>query len=348
MPNKKIVKIFGQLIKQIEAELLNAQMEKNTKEIQSHTYRLRSIKKALTVLKKLDFEITDSDQVKNMNDIGTGTLNRITEILNTGTLAELKNKYDADKQSKIEGIQTLEGVIGIGSAMAKKLVTEYGITNVAELKKAVRDNQIKVSNTVRLGLKYYGKVQGAIPRSEIKQIERYLRKQAKLIDSQLKTIICGSYRRGKSTSGDIDLLIYHPDVQTTEDIDAIKHSHLELLVELLTDEGFLLDNMTDKNYKIKYMGFCRLDSNPVRRIDIKYIPFISLPTAMLYFTGPFELNTIMRSRAKKRSMHLNEYGLYRVDDNGEKKLIPVNSEEDVFEILGMEYLSPEEREEYSG
>lgn len=347
MPNKKIIKVFGELVKQIEAELMNAQMEQNAKDVQSHTYRLRSIKKALSVLKKLDFEITDASELKGMSDIGSGTLARISEILETGTLAELKNKYDDEKQRKIEGIQTLESVIGIGAAMAKKLVTEYGITSVAELKKAVRDDRVKVSNTIKLGLKYYGKVQGAIPRAEIKQIDRYLRRQAKEIDTGLKTVICGSYRRGKPTSGDIDVLIYHPDVQSVEDIDALPHSHLELFVELLTDEGFLLDNMTDKNYKIKYMGFCRFEDNPVRRIDIKYIPYLSLPTAMLYFTGPFELNTIMRSKAKKRSMHLNEYGIYRVID-GEKELIEVESEEDVFEILGMEYLTPKQREDFSG
>ncbi len=196
-------------------------------------------------------------------------------------------------------------------------------------------------------------VKGNIPRKEITEVGKYLEKEAHKIDPELEIMICGSYRRGKATSGDIDVLMYHPDVITTKQIMNPKKykldSYLEIFVDTLTDEGFLLDNMTDKNYNIKYMGFAKYKKSPVRRIDIRYIPYASLPTAMLYFTGPYELNTIMRSAAKKRGMILNEYGLYTIDEKtGETKApVKINSEADVFEALGMDYLTPEERESFS-
>jgi DNA polymerase/3'-5' exonuclease PolX len=349
--NALVIDQFNQLIKQIEAEYLNAQVENDIKEVNMHKFRLQTVKKILGILRKLDFEITDPSDLKGIPGIGEGTIRRIKEILETGRLSEIKNKYSKSKQQKINSIQELEKVIGIGSSIAKKLVTQYNIRSIDELKKAIKNGKIKVNELVLLGLKYYGVVQGNIPRFEVMTIEKFLIKEAHKIDPGLEVMVCGSYRRGKVTSGDIDLLMYHPDVKTTKQIIHPKQTNLDAYLEIyvneLTDNGFLLDHMTDKNYNMKYMGFCKYKSYPVRRIDIRFVPYNSLPTAMLYFTGPYELNTIMRSAAKKRDMILNEYGLYKVDDNGIKNLIKTKSEADVFHILGMDYLTPEERESFS-
>lgn len=349
--NSIIIEQFNLLVKQIEAEYLNAQVENQIKEITMHQFRLKSIKNILGILKKIDFEINDASDLKDIPGIGKGTISRIEEILKTGTLSEIKNKYNKKKQQQIDSIQKLEKIIGIGSAIAKKLVTQYNIRSIAELKKAIKNNQIKVNELVLLGLKYYGVVEGNIPRKEIAITEKYLIKEAHKLDPHLDIMVCGSYRRGKSTSGDIDVLMYHPDVKTIKQItDPKKYNldpFLEKFIDLLSDKGFLLDHMTDKNYDMKYMGFCKYKNYPVRRIDIRFIPYTSLPTAMLYFTGPYELNTIMRTAAKKRKMILNEYGLYHIDDDGTKTLIKIKTEADVFKILGMNNLTPEEREAYS-
>ena len=45
--NAIIIDQFNQLLKQIEAEYLNAQVENNIKEMTMHKYRLQSIKKVL-------------------------------------------------------------------------------------------------------------------------------------------------------------------------------------------------------------------------------------------------------------------------------------------------------------
>ncbi|XWV24852.1 DNA polymerase family X [Tupanvirus deep ocean] len=352
--NALILDQFNKLVKQIEAEYLNSQVENEVKEMKMHKFRLQTVKKILGILRKLDFEINEPEDLKGIPGIGEGTIRRVKEILDTGHLSEIKNKYDKKKQAKINSIQELEQVIGIGSSNAKKLVTQHNIRSIDELKKAIKQGKVKVNKVIELGLKYYGVVQGAIPRKEVAVVEKFLVKEAHKVDPDLEIIICGSYRRGKATSGDIDVLMYHPDAKTTKQILHPKKygldSFLEIFVNDLTDVGFLLDNMTDKNYNIKYMGFCKFKDYPVRRIDIRYIPYNSLATAMLYFTGPYELNTVMRTAAKKRGMILNEYGLYILDDedeDGVRTPVKVTSEADVFEALGMDYLTPEERESFS-
>lgn len=349
--NRIIVEKLNELLKQAKAEYLNAQVENNEKEIINHKHRVQAFSRVLGAIASLDFEIKSTDDIKNIPGIGAGTIKRVKEILETGTLSELKNKYDKKKQSKIDSIQELEQIIGVGPSSAKRLVLQHGIKSIDSLKKAIKSGKIKVNKKILLGLKYYGVVQGNIPRKEIEAIEKYLIKEAHLIDDNLEIIICGSYRRGKKTSGDVDVLMYHPKAKTMKQILQPKaynlESYLDIYVDKLSNNGFLLDNMTDKNYNIKYMGFCRYKNNPVRRIDIRYIPYNSLPTAMLYFTGPYELNTTMRIAAKKRGMILNEYGLYYVDDNEVRTNYPIKSEADVFKALGMNYLTPEQRESFS-
>lgn len=349
--NALVIEQFSLLIKQIQAEYLNAQVENDPKETNMHKYRLQTIKRILSILKNLDFEITDPNELKVIPGIGEGTIKRIKEILDTGRLTELKSKYDKKKQATIDSIQELEKVIGIGSSNAKKMVIQHNIKSIADLKKAIKSGKINVTSLVKLGLKYYGVVQGNIPRKEVEQTEKYLVKTAHLIDPELNVMIAGSYRRGKKTSGDIDVLMYHPDVKTSKQIISPKtfglDFYLELFIDKLTDDKFLIDHMTVDKYKIKYMGFAKYKNYPVRRIDIRYIPYISLPTALLYFTGPYELNTIMRTAAKKRNMILNEYGLYKIDENGIRTPLKIKTEADVFKYLGMPYLTPIEREAYS-
>jgi DNA polymerase beta len=350
-PNALIIEKFNQLLQQIQAEYLNAQMENNAKEIITHQFRMKNIKKVIDIIRKLDFKITSSHDLRGIPGIGKGSLQRVDEILMTGDLDELKHKYAKKKQEKITSIQELSNVIGIGPKTAKKLVVKYGITGVEDLKKAIKKKEIKVNDNILLGLKYYGVVQGNIPRKEIRTIEQYLKKEVSHVDPELEMTICGSYRREKATSGDIDVLLYHPKLVYTKHVRNPTYYHLQpylqLLVNRLEDKKFLLDSLTTSDNLVKYMGFYRYNDYPVRRIDIRLIPYQSRFTALLYFTGPGELNEEMRKKAKKRGMLLNEYGLYKEDPDGTLVRIQINSEKEIFEKLGMEYLTPKERESYN-
>ena len=87
------------------------------------------------------------------------------------------------------------------------------------------------------------------------------------------------------------------------------------------------------------MGFIKYKDKNNRRIDIRFIPFESYYSALVYFTGSMELNRKMRSIAKKKNLKLSEYGLFK--KNGDK--IEINSEEDIFDALDMPFLEPNER-----
>ena len=74
------------------------------------------------------------------------------------------------------------------------------------------------------------------------------------------------------------------------------------------------------------------------RVDIIIVPYESLPTALLHFTGSADFNQKIRLYAKKLCYMLNEYGLFK----GTKRIM-VNSEKDVFDKLMLKYVPPNER-----
>jgi DNA polymerase/3'-5' exonuclease PolX len=171
--------------------------------------------------------------------------------------------------------------------------------------------------------------------------------------------ICGSYRRELPTSSDIDILLTHMDLITNEDIIQynsrfnLKSNNtktnnpnanlLSTYVDYLHKQNILIDDITDKNIKTKYMGFGIFNSlnlNKIRRIDIRLIPMVSYWPALLYFTGSYDLNQTMRLKAKKLGYKLNEYGLY---DLRTEEMIVVTSEQEIFEKLEINYIQPNQR-----
>jgi DNA polymerase beta len=346
--NPNVINEFEKLVNFIQLEIDKSKENKNQKEIVANTFRLKQIKNALATIKKFPKKLT----VDNLNEfselpgIGKGTIDRINEILLKGKLDELKNFKDTGNEDK-KAIEELESVVGIGRSTALDFIKQ-GIKSVDELKKKIASKEIEVNEKILLGIKYYGKFQGNIPREEIEKIKIIL---TKIIDKMNKHYqlddtnkyifeICGSFRREKPTSGDIDVLISKLDTSSNSS-DNI--NHLERFVKRLKksiksndNQPLLADDITDKNYETKYMGFAKYKDNPFRRIDIRYVAHDVFPSALLYFTGSAELNLKMRKIAKSMKLKLSEYGLTKED--GTK--LKIQSEYDVFKILKIEYLAP--------
>lgn len=196
-----------------------------------------------------------------------------------------------------------------------------------------------------LGVKYFHDMSQKIPREEVQKAERILTASAKHMNVDIIITLCGSYRRGRAKSGDVDCLMTHPEIRTIEDLETYPVNILMKYVELLTNLEFLVDHLTDYG-RSKYMGFCIIKqngkkNNVVRRIDIRFIPFDSYGASILYFTGSQNFNTQMRSYAKTKGYSLSEYGLKRLSDN---VLIPCKTEDEAFTILNYPYKTPAERD----
>lgn len=337
MKNAKIISEFEKLIKQIAYDIEN---ESDKKKKMINIFRLKQIDNALTIIKKYPIVIKTGNELKGTKGIGKGIINRIDEILDKGSLSEITLKNKDMETSKY--VDELKKIYGIGEKKAHELVTKHGIKSVDSLKKAYENKKIHLNNNVVIGLKYYSLYKQQIPRAEMEKMEKYIQNMASQISNKLEVRICGSYRRKKPFSNDIDCMLSHPNIKTRNDLKN-KKNYLHKFIEALKNDMFIVDSLTGEDVETKFMGFCKYSKKfPVRRIDIRYIPHESYYTSLLYFTGSGSFNQNMRQEAKKLGYKLNEYGLYKkVSDT--YKLIKIKSEEDIFDKLKMDYVLPEKR-----
>ncbi len=77
------------------------------------------------------------------------------------------------------------------------------------------------------------------------------------------------------------------------------------------------------------------------QVDLRALAQESYGAALQYFTGSKEHNIVLRSRALKLGLTLNEYGLFRLED---EQRVAGETEEAVYEKLGLAWIPPELRE----
>ena len=324
---------FRKLIK------INEYIYKNSNDAKEKTmykHKIISLRNSSKQIQLYPNPIKDSKDIAHLSGVGKGTMARVDEFLANNKFLEIDdfcNKYDCDailynKKSSLI-YEDLLTIFGIGDKLANKLIDQYKLKSVKQLQNLVASGDVTVPDQVKIGLEYFGKVKNKIPRSEITQIREFIYDIFDKLNSNIVFDICGSFRRKKLTSNDIDLLVTSYD--NNENL-------LKKIVDELYKYKFIVESLTGDESPTKFMGLCKYMNNPIRRLDIRYVPLNSFFPAYLYFTGSYEFNERMRGIAKRQGYKLNEYGLYK----GERE-IQIYSERDVFDILGMKYLNPEER-----
>jgi len=328
---EKILIQFTDLVKQIKIDIDNSTGKEKIK----HTFRLQSIENAIKVLLKIKSNDITINGITNLKGIGSGTIRRIEEIIQTGKLSEIKITTKDEKFLKL--MDKLEESYGIGKKTAYILFKEHNIKSIDELIRKVKSGKIILSNAAMKGLKFYGKINTMIPRNIIDLARELLLDTLFKIDPELFGAICGSYRRMKDTSGDIDLIIVHPKIKTKSDLK--KNKYFQTIIKTLKLSGFIIESLTGDDVESKYMGIFSFE-RIIGRIDIRFVPYESFYFAYLYFTGGVDLNRNMRLIALTHGYKLNEYGLYK---DGSTKSVKVESEKEIFNILGLNYLQPKDR-----
>lgn len=341
--NSQITEILSRLIsatQKVKAACTDAG------EKRKHGFRIQSFSKALDIIKNHPEPISSGAEASKLKGIGKGIALRIDEILKSGNLTEI-DRIDATVDPNARAIMELCQITGIGEVKARALNSKFGVTGVADLIYKYEQGQIKVApnqltHHIALGLKYYYDLAERIPWAEVDQIKQLLEQTVARLNPELHMTICGSYRRGKATCGDIDVLVTHSRVTTQAD--AEKSTYLKQLVSQLTKQGFLVGHLTEKG-STKYMGVCKLSSkHKGRRIDIRFVPKECYPAAILYFTGSGQFNKIMRFKANQLGFTINEYGIYHYINGQKGARVEVETEKDIFKVINCVYLDPNERE----
>ena len=296
-------------------------------------FRVRAYQRAAQVIAELTRPASELsvDELLELPGIGKGTSEALRQAGATGSfkeLEELRGRVPA-------GLRELLKLPGLGPKRAKLLYDRLKIDSLDSLRKAARAGALK-------DLKGFGpKLEAAVLESaqaaaSSPAARRMLHWHAKdLIETLIAALRgvggverlepAGSFRRGRETVGDIDLLC------TARQPAAVIEAFTKLRqVERVTGAGgtkasaWLTDGI---------------------QCDLRVVAPESYGAALVYFTGSKAHNIILRGLAQEQGLTVNEYGVYKVSDKEQKRSLAGRTEEEVYRLLGMDWIPPELRED---
>ncbi|XP_052772608.1 DNA polymerase lambda-like [Mya arenaria] len=323
--NKHITDILEEMVKTYEST--------------NDKWRAFGYQKAIQVLRKHPKPIKSFEEAMNLPSIGKRLAEKIWEIAESGELRKLKELRSSEE---LKVIETFQNVWGAGAHTARTWY-QQGLRTLDDVRE-----QGNLTHQQQVGLHCYNDFLDRMPRAEAAEIEQVVCEAAKSLQEGVIAQACGSFRRGKATCGDVDVLVTHPDGK----------SHKGLFGKLLAklkELGFLTDDLVtaeDNGNQKKYLGVCKLpgEGRKHRRLDLIVVPYDEYACALVYFTGSAHLNRSLRHLAKKMNMSLSEHSLnVGVVRRGSEKIyegtpVPTPTEESVFVKLGVPYRPPEERD----
>ena len=242
-----------------------------------------------------------SRKLTDIEGIGKDLAEKIATLLATGTLPML-----IELQATIPAsVLTLSRVPGVGPKKAAKIHAELGVSTLAELRTACEQQRVRA-------LKGFGaKTEEAILKGLAIAEEAGVRMRWADADVVVQNLLAhmreapgvrqleaaGSYRRGRETVGDLDLLADADDVGGVMD-----HFGKFLGVADVIGRG-------DTKMSV------RLDTG--LQVDLRVVPAESFGAALQYFTGSKDHNVVLRGMARQRGLKINEWGVYRVGEDGD-------------------------------
>jgi DNA polymerase (family 10) len=307
----------------------------------ANPFRIRAYRNAVNTVESLTRPIQAmvdvGEDLTQLPGVGKDIAGHVEELIRTGRITRMEEVAAEFPLSLVE----LMRLDGVGPKKARKLFVELDVRTVDGLQGALVSG--RVEELSGFGKKSTEKILRAIERHR-KHVGRFLLHEVeKLIAGVVDHVrqapgverveIAGSLRRRRETIGDVDLL-------------ALCDSDGEAVVQ----------------HFVAFPGAERVEAaggtkgNIVLRsglsIDLRVIPGESFGAALQYFTGSKDHNVAIRTRAVRDGYRVNEWGVFRIPEGVDAKdvgkedgdRLAGETEEGVYEALGMEWVSPEMRE----
>jgi len=272
------------------------------------------------------------DSIGEIDGVGDAISSKVVEYFETGEIAELS---ELREELPVE-MDALTAVEGVGPKSVGSLYEALGITTLDELEAAAEADEIQevsgfgakteqnILDNIDFAREAHERSLLGEGRPHGDQIREYMAGG----DAVAECALGGSIRRWRPTIGDVDVLVGSADPET--------------VVEWFTDwDG--LDRVIESG-ETKASAY----ADDVR-VDLRIVDPSEFGAALQYFTGSKDHNVAVRNRAIERDLKVNEYGVFDVegvedDDQRAGELVASETEEAVYDALGMEWVPPELRE----
>jgi DNA polymerase (family X) len=270
-------------------------------------------------------EMVEQDEdLTELPGIGKDLAGKIREIVESGKLSQVE---ELEKHTE-PGLRELLGLPGLGRERVRELHERLGVRSLQELEEAAHDGKISelpgfgkkteqnILEAIEQGSTTEKRVKLSVAEQVVKSLEDYL-KGIKGVD---KAVVAGSYRRRQETVGDLDVVVASKKGRELID-NFVKYEDVQKVVS-----------------KGKTRTSVALRSG--LQVDLRAVPKESFGAALLYFTGSQPHHVALRDMSLKKKLKINEYGLFKGDDR-----VAGNTEEEIYNKLGLAYIEPELREQ---
>lgn len=289
-------------------------------------FKIRSYQRAAQALEDAsNHALLHTHQVARIPGIGKSLAEHIETLRLTGELPLLHSLQESFPQS----LFSLFEIEGLGAKKIRSLYENLDIDSIPSLKKACQQQRIatlrgwgKASEEKLLtAITHYESHKGMLRMDEALSIALPLRERLFEHDACLEVCLAGSLRRSKEILHDIDFLASTRSPQILGHFFASQPE-----VQTIIAEG-----LTKVSVRLKSGISC----------DLRLVEPEAFPFALLHFTGSKEHNTSLRALAIEKGFKLNEYGLFSKET---QQSIPLTSEEEIYQALGLFFIPPELRE----
>ncbi len=314
MTNAQIASTFEEI-----ADLLEFQGA-NPFRVRAYRNAARTINdypESLAALVQAEADLTE------IEGIGADLAGKIQTLVRTGQLPQLEEL----RQQVPPGVLDLMRIPGLGPKKAAALYKELGIASLDALRAACQEQRVrqlkgfgaKTEETILKGLSVAEAASQRMYWAQADQYAQALRAHLAACPAVGQLELAGSYRRGRETVGDLDVLVVSSDHDAVMD-------RLAAFPEL--DEVLARG---DTKMSVRLQGGLQ--------VDLRVVEPRAFGAALQYFTGSKQHNVVLRGRAKQRGLKINEYGVFRDD-----AYVCGRTEEEVYQALGLPWIPPELRE----
>lgn len=267
------------------------------------------------------------ERLLEIDGVGKAVAEKATTLVRTGQLPQL-NELLAEVPESVLAIMRIPG---IGPKKAAAVFHQLGVKTLDDLKTACEAGRVrelkgfgaKTEKAILDGIAIAATAGQRLYWAEADQIAQELREHLRGCRSIEQLELAGSYRRGRDTVGDLDILVVAGESAEVMD----RFGRFPGVADML--------GRGDTKMSIRLSsGF---------QVDLRIVPRESFGAALQYFTGSKAHNIVLRGLAKQRGLKINEYGVFRVEGDRETYVAGA-AEEDVYATLDLPCFPPELRE----
>lgn len=280
--------------------------------------------KAAKNVEELDRDVSKIDDRKQLMEIpgvGEAIADKILEFFATGKIKHLQELQAAQGGLSAE----LMDVEDLGPKRVREL-QKLGITTVAALVKAAEAGKLRdlprMSETMEQKIlnnaRNVTERSKRYPREEVVDDVKKILETIQKVPGVERVEAAGSFRRHKSTVGDIDIIIVSKN----------REKVMDAIAKLPLVRDVVAKGDTKMSFNLKSL----------LRVDLRFIEKNQWGAALLYFTGDKEHNISLRKKAIEKGWKLNEYALTE-----DEKIIASKEEKDIYEALGFSWIEPQKR-----